>query len=413
MNNNSNKPGEFDALLGGEAPPPVSGVVLGGIQGVKSRLKSSVIEVKLAAISEALNYGDMGLDLVINTLTDSSERVQHFAARLLKKRGGDKGKQALLSFAPWLYFTQLEDWTKEYFNPDVGINHPEGKVYVVNLELLKILLQDSYTSKIEALSREIRGCNYNYVPRGSYSIGDNFDDYIKILLDADDKLANLKYLFIGNAEARPFMSSYLELGDVTPVLRNFPKLEVLQVRGGWCSPIRPKPLRHKYLKTLIFETGLIFINSDTVDQICQLDLPALEYLELWLGGCHRTNSDSGTMHLLPIMSGELFPNLKYLGLRSSDYSDNIAICLTELPTIIDRLAILDLSMGTLTDEGAKALLNFPSINQLHTLDVSMNYLSTNMIEELSQLDCQVITNPQANDENEESEFGDRYTCLYE
>nr|WP_322710092.1 hypothetical protein [Nostoc sp. ChiSLP03a]MDZ8211218.1 hypothetical protein [Nostoc sp. ChiSLP03a] len=113
------------------------------------------------------------------------------------------------------------------------------------------------------------------------------------------------------------------------------------------------------------------------------------------------------------MSGELFPNLKYLGLRSSDYSDNIAICLTELPTIIDRLAILDLSMGTLTDEGAKALLNFPSINQLHTLDVSMNHLSNNMIEELSQLDCQVITNPQANDENEESEFGDRYTCLYE
>ncbi|WP_375498711.1 hypothetical protein [uncultured Nostoc sp.] len=47
------------------------------------------------------------------------------------------------------------------------------------------------------------------------------------------------------------------------------------------------------------------------------------------------------------------------------------------------------------------------------IDVSINYLSRNLIEELSQLDCQVITNSQANDENEESEFGDRYTCLYE
>nr|WP_322714973.1 hypothetical protein [Nostoc sp. ChiSLP03a]MDZ8216258.1 hypothetical protein [Nostoc sp. ChiSLP03a] len=341
MNNNSNKPGEFDAVLGGEVPPPVNSVVLGGIEGIKSRLKSSVIEVRLAALSEALNYGDMGLDLVINTLTDSSERVQHFAARLLKKKGGDKGKQALLFFAPWFSFTKLEDWTRENFNPEVGINDPEGKVYIVNLELLKILLQDSHTSKIEALSCEIRGYNHNYVLQGSYSIGNNFDNYIKILLDADDKLANLKYLFIGNAEARPFMSSYLELGDVTFVLRNFPKLEVLQVRGGWSSPIRPKPLRHEYLKSLIFETGLIFINSDTVDQICQLDLPALEYLELWLGGCHRTNSDSGTMHLLTQVAGYQAVGTLHLNSRAL-VQDEVAIARRATATSINsKIQILN------------------------------------------------------------------------
>lgn len=98
-----------------------------------------------------------------------------------------------------------------------------------------------------------------------------------------------------------------------------------------------------------------------------------------------------------------------MGLRSSDYSDNIAQCLAELPTVISRLAVLDLSMGTLTDNGAEALLNFAPINQLHTLDVSMNNLSLNMIEKLSQLNCKVIA-PQ---QNEEAEFGSRCCALYE
>lgn len=194
MNNNPNQPREFDAVLGGEAPPPASGVVLGGIEGVKSRLKSPVVEVQVAALSEALNYGDDGLDLVINILKGSSQQVQYFAAKLLKKIGVHKGKQALLAFTPWLFFTKVEDWTRENFNPEVGINNFEDKAYVVNLELLKILLQFSEKNEIEALICEIHGFNHNYVIHGSYSLNDNFDNYIKTLLDGDDKLANLKYL---------------------------------------------------------------------------------------------------------------------------------------------------------------------------------------------------------------------------
>ena len=403
MNNNSNQPGEFDAVLGGEVPPPVSGVVLGGIEGVKNRLKSSIFEVQIAALSEALNYGDAGLNLVIEALKNSSPQVKRIVAMFLKERGGEKGKQALLAVNPWLFFTKIDDYNFEEFKPDVGITSWLNTAYAVDFKGLNLLLKDLKINKIEALICEIWGYYNNY---DTY-----FFSFINTISDNYKLLHNLKALFIGDSENHPFMSSHLELGDVTPILTAFTKLEVLQVRGGWGLHI--KPIKHEYLKTLIVETGLMFIDSDTVKQICQLDLPVLEYLELWLGGCQRYGSDIGTKLLLPIISGELFPNLKYLGLRSSDYSDNIAMCLTELPTIIDRLAILDLSMGTLTDEGAKALLNFPSINQLHTLDVSRNYLSTNMIEELSQLDCQVITNPQANNENEESEFSNRYICLYE
>ena len=35
MTNNQNQPREYDAVLGGQSPPPVEGAILGGIEGVK------------------------------------------------------------------------------------------------------------------------------------------------------------------------------------------------------------------------------------------------------------------------------------------------------------------------------------------------------------------------------------------
>ncbi|MEL6459182.1 MAG: hypothetical protein AAFX46_18070 [Cyanobacteria bacterium J06636_27] len=55
----------YDAVLGGENPPLPDSVVLGGIEGVKRRFASKVVEVRIAALRDALNYGDAGLDLVI------------------------------------------------------------------------------------------------------------------------------------------------------------------------------------------------------------------------------------------------------------------------------------------------------------------------------------------------------------
>ncbi len=47
MAENPNQPREYDAVKGGQAPAPVSGVVLGGLEGVKKRLSNPVIEVSV------------------------------------------------------------------------------------------------------------------------------------------------------------------------------------------------------------------------------------------------------------------------------------------------------------------------------------------------------------------------------
>jgi hypothetical protein len=59
---------------------------LGGITGVKSRLASPIVEVKIAALSEALKYGEAGLDLIIGALQDESMQVKVAAYSLLKDR---------------------------------------------------------------------------------------------------------------------------------------------------------------------------------------------------------------------------------------------------------------------------------------------------------------------------------------
>ncbi|MEH1940439.1 MAG: SMI1/KNR4 family protein [Nostoc sp.] len=52
MNNNSNKPGEFDAVLGGKVPPPLYGVVLGGNKGVKSSILTESLDRILKSLEE-------------------------------------------------------------------------------------------------------------------------------------------------------------------------------------------------------------------------------------------------------------------------------------------------------------------------------------------------------------------------
>ncbi|MEH2136353.1 hypothetical protein [Nostoc sp.] len=51
MINNQNEPREFDVVLGKEAPPPVQGVVLGGIEGVKQRLASFLVKARIDAVN--------------------------------------------------------------------------------------------------------------------------------------------------------------------------------------------------------------------------------------------------------------------------------------------------------------------------------------------------------------------------
>ncbi len=202
------------------------------------------------------------------------------------------------------------------------------------------------------------------------------------------------------------MITWIRQSYISPVLAVYPNLEVLQVRGG--NGLAFSPWWHDKLKALRIETG--GISSQTIAQIRAFDLPALEYLELWLGS-EDYGGDSTIDDVMPILSSKLFPKLKYLGLRNSEYSDDIAYAIVQ-SSVLDHLIELDLSMGTLGDEGAEALLNCPAINRLDTLNVADNYLR-GIIPWLSEFNCQVIANNQKYGYRHENNLRYRYCSVAE
>jgi len=85
MKKNSNQPNPNDAVLGGQGLPLNSGV-LGGLEGVKQRLTSESEEIRMAALDEALNYGQPGKDVLRQVVQNETGDLQFKAYNLLSEQ---------------------------------------------------------------------------------------------------------------------------------------------------------------------------------------------------------------------------------------------------------------------------------------------------------------------------------------
>ncbi len=99
MKENTNRPRVYDAVLGGQEKAPPGAVVLGGLEGVKRRLANPVIEQRIAALEEALKYGEAGLELVIWALDDKLWKVRQAAYSLLASRQEPIVQEILLDYS--------------------------------------------------------------------------------------------------------------------------------------------------------------------------------------------------------------------------------------------------------------------------------------------------------------------------
>ena len=179
MTNNQNQPKQYDAVLGGNSPPPIHGAVLGGIEGVKKRLSSSDVDVQISALNDALNYGDVGLDLVIPELESESINRRELAYRLLRDRKETQVKLALENYKFWDGFEKLYGLPNQHstmfanrkvieFDQNIGITETVDTAYALRanyhwrsrrvdisiddkLQILQEKLQKNLAEKIEAL----------------------------------------------------------------------------------------------------------------------------------------------------------------------------------------------------------------------------------------------------------------------
>ncbi|MBB1243423.1 STM4015 family protein [Streptomyces durbertensis] len=203
---------------------------------------------------------------------------------------------------------------------------------------------------------------------------DNSSVVVRRLVDARDRLTALRAVFVGDLEMEESEISWIEQSDVTPVLEAYPLLEEFGIRGG--TGLRFPAVRHEGLRTLRFEAG--GLPGEVVRGVVASGFPALERLELWLG-VSQYGGDATVADLAPLLAGGRFPALRHLGLRNSEIQDEIAAAVASAP-VVAQLDSLDLSMGTLTETGAAALLQGQPLTHLRRLDLSHHFLEEAVAE---------------------------------
>ncbi|HEX4817251.1 MAG TPA: STM4015 family protein [Nonomuraea sp.] len=193
------------------------------------------------------------------------------------------------------------------------------------------------------------------------------------LADNADRLPALRALFLGAISPEESEISWIQQCDVTPLLEAYPKLERFEVRGG--SGLELRPVRHEGLRMLRVEAG--GLGGGFVRALAGADLPALELLELWFG-VPDYGGDTTAGDLSEIMSGARLPALRHLRLQNGQFQDDVAVALAAAP-IVERLETISLSMGSLTDAGAEALISGQPLTHLRRLDLSHHYMTAAMM----------------------------------
>jgi Leucine-rich repeat (LRR) protein len=203
-------------------------------------------------------------------------------------------------------------------------------------------------------------------------------------------LPGLRALYLGDMDAEECEISWIQHEDLTPLLEAFPALETLRVRGAEGLTFSQLPC-HGALRQLTIECG--GLPARILASLSEASLPALEHLELYLGEQDH-GWDGSVDDLAPLLSGKLFPRLRFLGLKDSEVQDAVAEAVAVAP-ILGQLEVLDMSLGTLGDAGAEALLASPAVGALRRLDLRHHFLSPEVQDKLRGVGCEVeLSDPQ-------------------
>ena len=92
------KPGEFDAVLGGNKRAPEGAAVLGGIQGLLIHYQEDTNpHNRIEIIQQALNYGKKGTDFLLEVMkNDDSWEVKDLAYELLLSKDSELAESSAL-----------------------------------------------------------------------------------------------------------------------------------------------------------------------------------------------------------------------------------------------------------------------------------------------------------------------------
>lgn len=198
--------------------------------------------------------------------------------------------------------------------------------------------------------------------------------------------------------------------NVRPVLTGsvFPKLEYLGLRNAYITDDIAVALQSAEAADMSAVTveGSTFVLTGALNQMTRSE--AKKKLEA-MGAKVSSSVSKNTGYLIAgEKAGSKMEKAKSLGVPVlseadmlslfGDASDNVS---NATGSVLDRIQILDLSMGNLSDSGAKALFSNPKVLQLEKLDLHHHYMSDEWMEKLKSLDVEVDVSDQQEDEDPE------------
>ncbi|MFD0710302.1 STM4015 family protein [Paenibacillus sp. GCM10027626] len=234
---------------------------------------------------------------------------------------------------------------------------------------------------------------------GSYE--NDSSSIVEALVRLKDRFPSLQKLFIGDMDYEECEVSWITQSNLAPLLPAFPNLKSLTIKGS--TDLELEPARHEQLEELVIICG--GLGKDVLASIRGGAFPRLKKLELYIG-VENYGFDGDLQDIMQVAEPGLFPELTYLGLKDSELQDEIAIAIANAP-ILDQLHTLDLSLGTLSDSGAQALLDSERIKKLQFLDLNHHYMSDGMMQKWKQSGMNV----DISDQQDEDDY--RYPSLTE
>ncbi|HEY7372965.1 MAG TPA: WGR domain-containing protein [Polyangia bacterium] len=212
----------------------------------------------------------------------------------------------------------------------------------------------------------------------------------------------VRKLHFANPAYEESMISSSDLGDVGVWLRGASGLRELTLEGG---SMQLGAIDLPALRSFSVITG--GFTTQNIRDVTQAGWPKLETLSLYFGD-DNYGASGGAEDVRPILEGRGLPALRELGLCNSEFADELAGLLGKSP-VLRQLRVLDLSKGTLSDEGARALLaSAPAFAHLERIDLTENFLSAEMVQAVEKL-CPDVRAGDQRDGDED----DRYVAVGE
>lgn len=231
--------------------------------------------------------------------------------------------------------------------------------------------------------------------------GEAYENDVQSILDVfveqKEKFLHVKSLFIGDMDYEECEVSWIKQGDYSRLWNALPNLEQLTIKGS--SELVLGDICHENLKSLEIICG--GLPKSVIRTIAEAHLPKLEKLNLYIG-IEDYGFDGEGKDLEALLTHvKTFEKLNYLGLGDSEIQDEIAE-LVMRSGLAERLEVLDLSNGTLSDKGGQILLaHREDLAHLKKLDLHHHFMSEKVMKQFSSLGIEV-------DLSEKNENDDKY-----